>query len=190
MIHGVAPEHASDRADRVGWVDTRALPRCDGRACPIGPGLEGDALDGHVGPARTREHAAAEPGDKPLERRTGVGDEAERDGSRYTDVARVDVDMDHSATRRVAPVLVEGHIEVADTRTHDEHDVGIAPQFVGRGTLRMEVERMIVRHHGAPGHRGDHRAAQQFREFDQRCVCARAVYPGAREDHRTARSGK
>jgi len=67
-------------------------------------------------------------------------------------------------TRQLAgrPSTCRRHIEVADARADDEHHVGVAPQFVGRGTLRVEVERMLARHHGAAGHRRDHRAAKQF----------------------------
>ena len=168
----------------MGRVDTGTLP-CDDRiAHGLRPGSEDRALCGDVGAPQARQLASFELRGQAFESRAGIGDHADRDGTGHADVARVHVDVDDAALRRIPPVLVERHVEIADTRAHDQHHVRVAAQLVCRRALGVEVQRVIVRHDGTSRHRRDYRAPEQFGKPDQRRVGLGAIDARAGEDHR------
>jgi hypothetical protein len=124
----------------------------------------------------------AQPADEPLERRARVGHDAERDGPRHADVARIDVHVDHARRAGRPPVLFERHVEVAEPRADREQHVRTPAQFVRRRTLREVAELVVQRHDAATCQRGDHGTAEQFGQFQQCRVGAGAVDPRPGED--------
>ena len=90
------------------------LPLLD-RFGPGGLHLSVDAaVAREVGAVTPRVPAGSEPFGDAFERSACVGDDAKREWTGDAHVARVDVDLDDLLRRGFAPVLVVGHVEIAE----------------------------------------------------------------------------
>ena len=128
--------------------------------------------------------------DEALERRAGVCHDPERDRTRRTDVTFVDVDLDDLLGRRVAPVFVEGQIEIPESRADDEHHVGIATHQIARLAEAEHEVSVVAGHRRAARHAGEHGTAESLHQAEQDFVGAGTVDTRAGDHGRTRRGGQ
>lgn len=109
-------------------------------------------------------------GDEQLERRLGVGDNAEIGIEDAADLRRLDVDMHEFAALGVG--LDRAGVAVGPAVADAEHEIGfehggVAVAVAGLQTDHAGHQRMVVRYR-APSHQSRyHRHVRGFREFDQ-----------------------
>jgi len=169
------------RTPAQGGFPDRSMPQ-PGSATPVPRSLEPHATPADR-PVMARDRMVLQLPSEALERRAGIGDDAERDRTRHADVSWFNVDLNDFATRWFTPVFVERHVEVAKrepTTSMTSPCGGVRPPTgFARGSTADDRARLRCARRPM-----DYRATESLRERNQCRTCPRPFYAGASKNDR------